>query len=202
LSSVAGHTFNWITSNTSVLVLLATLAASLSLNVGLGWRVQALTATRRALRPGGIRVGTTLTSIPVLDRRGQRGTISFRGQPQTVLYVMSPLCAWCEKDYDNIRVLAAERGSGFRFVGLSTTADKLDQYLLVRPLPFEVYVAGSRGLPNLDLSATPQTVVVRPDGVVDEAWVGALSAERRDEAERFFGLKLPGIRDHKDSPPH
>jgi hypothetical protein len=168
------------------------LAASLALNVALGWKVQSLTA-RPATRPGGVQAGTVLPSIPVVGLDGASATLSFRDPRPTILYVLSPHCGWCTRNQANIAALARAHGRRFRFVGLSIARDGLASYAERAQLGFPIFaLAAERLIAELDLQATPQTVVVSPAGRVERVWVGAY-LQSQPEIERFFGVELPGL---------
>lgn len=63
--------------------------------------------------------------------------------------------------------------------------------------------AGSRGsayvLPSFEahnaygLGATPQTIVVRPDGVIVKNWKGAYTGRLLEEVSSTLGVQLPGL---------
>jgi hypothetical protein len=136
-----------------------------------------------------------ITQIPPLEvnnLKDERETVSYSdiGLP-TVIYVFSPDCAWCERNLPNIRALSARKDS-FRFIGISLAEGRLKEYLEARKLEFPVY---TNILPDtmlaLGLGATPQTIVVSPNGKVLKNWVGAYIGQVRSEVESYFGVALP-----------
>ena len=182
--------------NNRVLALLFTvLTLSLILNVFLGWRVRALSATRTQQRlQVGVPIGADLSSLSVFDVEGHPARIEFNTNVPTVLYVLSPACGWCRKNERNMRALVAGKSTDFRFVGISATSENLQQYLAAGHAPFTVFVAPPVSAPGLDLQTTPQTLVVSPAGVVQKAWLGAFDGSRQHEIESFFKINLPGIK--------
>ncbi len=183
-----------VRENLTLLLLLSLLAASLSLNVFLGWKVSGSVGLG-TLR-GGIQAGALLRSLNVVDADGTKVELKFVGQESpTLLYVLSPTCGWCSRNQENIAAIARGAASRYRVAGLSTTSDGLPQYLLRVAPPFHVYSMDSAKIPqNVDFKVTPQTVVIGTDGTVQRAWVGAYTENRVAEIERFFSVKLPGLR--------
>jgi hypothetical protein len=183
-----------VENNRALAVLFSVLTLSLSFNLYLGWRVQALNTALQVRRQIGVPVGTNLSSLPVLDAEGRPAKLSFTASMPTVIYVLSPTCGWCRKNEQNMRVLASRKGSDFRFIGLSPTQENLRQYISAGHAPFPVYVLEPAGFPqNLDLQTTPQTLLLSPFGVVQKTWLGAYDGSRKREIEAFFGVDLPGI---------
>lgn len=175
--------------NLGSLVLVAMLTISLSSNVALGIKVRNLQNPQM-----GIRVGARIPRLPVLDQAGAKAEIRFDDGRWSVLYVMSPTCAWCARNLSNIRELASAAGAKFRFVGVSTTAAKLDEYLKSTSVPFPVLAVDASRIPDgLSLTATPQTIVIGPDGRVGKVWMGALQGSAQAEVESFFKVRLPGL---------
>jgi hypothetical protein len=191
-----------LAENAGQIVLFAVLAASLALNVTLGWKVKAANAREARLRNPGIQAGARLPeSIPVVDLAGNATALTLRDSRRTVLYVLSPSCGWCERNNANIRALAAARSSELRFVGLSLQKEKLREYVDAAGLGFPVFALGSgeeRLIGTLGLGSTPQTAVVSPAGVVEKVWGGALTAASQKEAEGFFRVTLPGLTEPKN----
>jgi len=182
--------------NGHLCVLFIVLTLSLSLNVWLGLEVRAAARPRSAAN-GGIVAGDRLGPIPIVDSSGQKTTIVGSSAQSVVVYVMSPTCIWCAKNYNNIVAVAKHARSGVRFVGVSTsgTPAQLAQHLRDHPYPFEVFLLDKKTLSSDSKlsTATPQTLVVNRDGVVEHAWMGAFIDEKQDEVERYFGVTLPGL---------
>jgi hypothetical protein len=186
-----------LSANIGSAVLLLALAGSLGLNVSLGRELQRRpepTETRMA----GLQKGTTLPSIEAKDLSGRPVTLSFSGDPQTVVYVLSPLCGWCKRNEPNIVALGKGAAGRYRFIGLSTNGDlkMLNTLLKENPLPFEVYwVESTDVIEKLDLGVTPQTALLNAQGVIQQAWQGAYLNVSANEIESTFKIALPGLRD-------
>jgi len=176
--------------NYGVVALTSVLCISLGMNVTLAERFR----SSRAVHEAGIRVGAKIIGLAVEDPTGVLSSMRLDSGRRTVLYVFSPTCGWCKRNLNNIRALAQRQSTDLGFVGLSTTSNKLKEYLSATPMPFPVYAAKGGKLPkDIDLSSTPQMMVVDPKGVVEKVWQGALQGEHQAEAEKYFHIKLPGL---------
>lgn len=138
---------------------------------------------------------TILTGIPVktLDGNPARIEAQADGRP-TLLYVFSPQCAWCARNYESVKTLASRVRPKYRVIALSLNDHGLRESLRTAPLPFEVYSNPSAdAVATYDLAATPTTLVFSPDGQILRAWRGAYAGRVRTEVQRYFGLALPDI---------
>lgn len=162
---------------------------SIALNVYLGHTLRQKGVVRRA----GVQVGQRLVQLEVVSSTGAKEQIRLNDGRRSVLYIMSPRCAWCKKNERNIRHLANNSGTGTRFVGLSTIPLPAGtQAAHQLPMPFPVYVvAGKPTTP--DMSVTPQLILLGPDGIVQKSWIGALDEKQQAEVEKVFNVKLPGL---------
>ncbi len=185
------------TSAGGTVVLLLCLVASLSLNTWLALRSSPAPSQSRQ---AGLQEGVVLPAVlAVKSIDGQATQVPLRGSVPVLLYVMSPTCGWCARNYDNIVALARhEQIAGkYRLVGLSNHQDAalLRDHLKSYPLPFEVFIIESGDdVSKFYLDVTPQTATVGPDGIVTNAWVGAYTERLRGNIETAFGLTLPGLR--------
>lgn len=146
-----------------------------------------------------VETGETLPGFWVMDVANPGAPPHFKalnggGQRGTVVYVMSPTCVFCERNFPNIKTLAGTAGD-YEFVGVSTTDEGLASFLGHTPYPFPVYALDMERVPgNFDPSATPQTILLDADGVVRQVWVGALpeGSKQLESLEETFGIGLPG----------
>lgn len=174
--------------------LIILLAASLSLNVVLGWKMTRqyrLPETENQLVEGMPVPPITVSSVS--DNR--RVTITYRNTDKpTVLYLLTPSCQWCTHNLKNINTLASLRGDSYHFVAVSLTDAGLKEYLDANKFEFPVYKNVSpEEARQLGLGSTPQTIVVSPDGKVLKNWVGAYGEALQPEVENYFGVSLPGL---------
>jgi peroxiredoxin len=187
------------TSFTPYLFLLL-FAASLSANVYLGY---CLNRTKSGgSRPDGAavstenKVGGTVKALSVQTSAGDAQRLQLTGTQDTVVYIFSPNCHWCAINLASIRSLAEQRGSSYRFIGISSNPDKelLNKYLAKSPLPFPTFLDdSSRDFESLDFTGTPQTLLIRKDGRVEHNWSGAYGFNVGANLERVFSVKLPDI---------
>jgi hypothetical protein len=173
------------------LALAVALVGSLSLNVHQGWRLRALTAVQAK---SGIKIGGVLPEISARSVDGRHVVI---GYPRpSVVYVLSPNCIWCGRNYQNVLALAAASAGRYQWVGLAidTDAAHLRQYLAKSPLPFEVFMPEPPDLlERVNVRGTPTTLVVSAQGEIREAWVGAFMTDRLAAVNSFFDVRLPGL---------
>lgn len=111
----------------------------------------------------------------------------------TMLYYFSPTCAWCDRNWDNIKAL--DRGAQGRYrVILLTRARDVRQYLVERGLNLEVVEGVSEStVQAYKLNGTPQTLVASIEGIVTHEWRGAFTPRIERQIEELFGVSLPGI---------
>lgn len=134
--------------------------------------------------------------LPLLDVNGKTTQLVFNDSRPTVIYVFSPLCGWCKKNEANIKALAAETGSRFHFVGLSTMSTGLKDYVEQGHAPFPVFaVQSAEQAAKLGLTGTPDTILVGPRAKVERVWMGAYMGDNQKQIEQFFNAKLPGLQE-------
>jgi peroxiredoxin len=186
--------YSWFLSHNTIVTVL--LACSVLLNIFLANRISKLNQDlvwaneQKQLTPGMV-----VTSLEVLDKDGKPVTISYlENSLPTVLYIFSPTCHWCEQNIGNINFLANYTGDKYRFIGISLSREKLEEYLVQHKMPFPVYhsLSDSARL-SYGLGATPQTIVISSDGKVLRNWSGAYGNVLQEEIETFFKVKLPGL---------
>lgn len=169
---------------------LALLALSVTVNVAQAHRLRDVI---RPPRPNML-LGRAVRPIPVIDRDGKAAVVRFDRHVPTVLYYFSPSCGWCEKNWDNVRLLASQADGRYRVVGLAAETS-LGDFVERQHLAFEVYGGVStEAREALGLSGTPRTIVVSAQGLITHDWTGAFSGAVAFAVEDVFGLTLPGLR--------
>lgn len=174
--------------------LIILLAASLSLNVVLGWKVtfynRSSDAKNRLVE--GMSV-PPITVSSVSDDRQVTITYGNTDKP-TVLYMWTPSCQWCARNLKNINKLASLRGDSYHFVAVSLSDVRLKEYLDANKFEFSVYKHISpEKAQQLGLGSTPQTIIVSPEGKVLKNWIGAYGEALQPEVEKYFNVSLPGL---------
>lgn len=169
------------------------LVVSITLNVFLELRLKQIETTLSSIRGSReLQSGVALPPLDVLNRTGERVVIPFGPQP-LLIYVLSPRCPWCRRNFTNIKSLAQATEGRYLVVGLSVAQGSpapgdFSGY------PFPVYSDPSAAvLASYKLGGTPQTIVVSTDGRVLQSWKGAYEGEVSDSIEHFFSVKLPGL---------
>ncbi len=174
-------------------VLCALLAISALLNVFLARKISHLRVENmRIAADVGLQVGA---SVPPLKGHAIDGTamsIQFAAVPaSTLVYVFSPQCSWCAKNLENFRALIAQANGRFRVVGLATTRLGLAEYLARERLTLPVLADLDPAVASAyELTGTPTTIVVSPEGKVLRIWSGAYADGIREEIETFLGVHL------------
>ena len=117
-----------------------------------------------------------------------------RESKNTVLYIFSPLCSWCARNWDNVKTLAKIAGKTNRFFGLALNATNLQEHIRTTQVSFPIYKELSpETISKLELGPAPQTIVVSPNGKIMKNWVGVYGGDIQREVEAFFRVKLPGV---------
>ena len=173
------------------------LCSSVALNVVLAHRVrsfQQFQATRAADRL--LKVGVTVPSIAAKRLGGEHEVISYESvDGPTVLYVFTPPCSWCARNLDNFKTLLDRDNGQYRFIGVSLSEQGLAEYVAKNELKIQVYWGLSPDtMKTYKLVATPQTIVISPEGKVLQDWAGAYVGDQKSQIEAFFHVTLPGIR--------
>ncbi len=186
--------FAGLRSYAHLIVLGTVLATSLALNVKLATDLR---GSQPRLEPAGIKLEATIADVPVMKLDGTRTVLDLSHSDRpTAIYVLSSVCGWCLKNYNNIVTLKDSSRQDIKFIGLAIGKDlaHLRQHLQENPLPFEVYYVDSETVrKQLRLTATPQLAVVGADGVVQQAWHGAFAGNTRKDIETKFGVKLMDV---------
>lgn len=176
---------SWMSALTAGLLML-----SVGVNVMQARRLKAIVDANKSV--------VSSVGHPVVPVRGY----SLSGEPvielvakdvPTVLYYFSPSCAWCTRNWDNIRAL--ERGANGRYrVLLVTRARDVASYLKEHGLTFDVVEGiGESVVEAYKLSGTPQTLVASIEGIVTHEWRGAFTPRIERQIEELFGVSLPGV---------
>jgi peroxiredoxin len=173
-------------------LLLALLFISLCGNVYLGIRL--LRPVVPAVRMAGPPIGARLSSFEARDLDGQSQIVDPRAsQLNTVFYVFSPSCIWCERNLANLQALASAAGTRYRLIGVSLDPN-VASYIRQNSISFPVLVRPTaQTVQAYGLGATPQTIVLSPSGTVVKLWQGAYAATIASDVSDFFSIELPGL---------
>ena len=185
-------------SRTALASVAVALAVSVGLNVLLPHRVRSLNHEQSArFADRLLKIGAVVPPIAAKRLDGQQEMISYYGaKGPTVLYIFTPPCTWCARNWDNLKALLDKMDTQYRFIGLSLSDEGLTEYVAKNGLRLPVYSGLSPETEKTyKLGSTPQTLVVSPDGKVLQDWVGAYVGEQKSQVEAFFHVTLPGLRE-------
>jgi hypothetical protein len=166
------------------------LAGSLALNVNLGVerartpRISHDADTATLMKPG-----TQAPAFEGIDAKGARVSLTYNADMRdTMLYVFSPSCHWCERNFANIKAIVDARRD-LRMVGVSLGNVQTDSHsnqigfeAIVRPTAATIKAHGLR--------ATPTTILVSH---VRKAWPGAYTGTLGAEVSKVLVVSLPGL---------
>ncbi|MEE8584083.1 MAG: TlpA disulfide reductase family protein [Acidobacteriota bacterium] len=181
--------------------LLAVLFVSIALNLLLSREVASLRQTLAVLKSEGrLAVGDPLPPLQAFDLAGKAVTVSYSdGAQPTLLYVFSPSCGWCTRNLPNIRHLTSALRSEYRILGISLSSQELESYIQEKGLGFPVLTQASpASLEAYKLGATPQTLVISPEGTLLKNWLGAYVDQVNEDIQQYFNTQLPGLEEPKN----
>jgi len=145
-----------------------------------------------------IATGDVVPEFVAAETGGTQATVALAGSERpTLIYVFSPTCHWCGRNWLNVNALAGRLRQSHRIIGVSLSARRLAEYAQKARIPFPVYsVDMERPLgPDKKLfsAATPETLLVDTNGKVQRIWRGAYADLTKREMETYFGVSLPGL---------
>lgn len=170
---------------------------SLALNV---WLVHDNVKLRSSIdRARGLSIGERVVPLDVRDSEGRKWHISYNAAPKgLIFYYFSPNCRWCLRNSANLNALVKAVGNRYEVISYSDDLRGLSTYVAMASHHVRVATDDTVNIRELlKLSGTPQTIEFDPGGVVVSNWHGAYVGRTRDEVERHFGVKLPGLSEPK-----
>lgn len=171
------------------------LMLSVAVNFLLTERIRQLTRTIVIMKEESrLKVGETIPSLEGRALDGKPALVSFR--KPTVIYILSPDCAWCHRNVANINALKDAVSGKYDVVGVSLSPIALREHTESARYTFPILASASQNtLIALKVAGTPTTVVVSTDGKVVRAWSGVFVGTNASEIEEFFSIRLPGLTD-------
>jgi hypothetical protein len=165
------------------------LFVSVAVNVVQARRIQ----SAGAMRSSRAHLGQLALPIAVTDNDGHPLVVRFDQHIPTVVYYFSPSCGWCERNWDNVREIAAHAEGRYRLVAVASEAS-LASFIDEHRLSFEVYgnVSDETRF-ALGLTGTPHTIVVSGQGLISHDWAGAFTGSVEHAVEELFHVSLPGL---------
>lgn len=112
----------------------------------------------------------------------------------TILYVFTPTCGWCQRNFENMTTLRHGVEDRYVFVGISLTDKDVAEYVKAHSIDYPVVTGLSEVTRTAyKLGGTPSTIVISPENKVLKAWTGAYNAPLQTEISNYFNVKLPGL---------
>lgn len=145
-------------------------------------------------RPVELAPGQVLTSLNGIDIEGNRTSIAYNQDARkTLLLSFAPECAPCEENMPDWEALVKILDSNsFRVVAVSVVPTGAKEYISRHNLGGVPVIASVdvQDRATYKLRATPQMILISPDGKVEKVWTGLMRGERRKEVEQVLGVKL------------
>lgn len=112
----------------------------------------------------------------------------------TILYVFTPACVWCKRNFENVAALHRNIADRYNFVGVSLTDKDLASYVKAHSIEYPVVTGLSDGTKAIyRMGGTPTTIVVSPENKVLKAWTGVYNGTQEAEISSYFHVKMPGL---------
>jgi peroxiredoxin len=144
-------------------------------------------------------VGRKVSILTVKNKANETVSIDFHKQKlPTVLYVFSPSCHWCEKNFKFAVELYNSTKEKYNFVGLSIERDSSNSTDIsnLQDIPFPVYSNPSKeNYEDYFFRVTPATYVISTDSSVINYWSGAYTENTKPEIEKALSIKLSDLTD-------
>ncbi len=167
------------------------LVAGICLGIGVAVvRYPGSVAAAPAASIGGprLRAGTRLRSFELYTATGQKRNIVFSAsQPKRLFYFSATGSRACERNHAAITSLAEQLKTKAEVVGVTIDTSPA---VSAEADEGEVMDAVIRAFA---IRATPTTVLVSPEGVVEDVWVGAFVEGLKERIERHLHVALPGV---------
>jgi peroxiredoxin len=142
-----------------------------------------------------LKPGKLLPALTGMDTEGRELKFEYGTDPRkTVLMVFSPRCPYCTENMPNWKAIA--RGidaKSFRVVAVSTSSEGVKDYVAKHDLTNVSVIADIEPKNRVDyeMTLTPQTVLIAPDGTAEKVWTGRIGEAERGEIEQRLGVELP-----------
>jgi hypothetical protein len=131
--------------------------------------------------------GKRLPAVSGTDLAGRRVTVAYgRREPRTLLLAFSPTCGVCNLTWPAWQNLIKAAGQESVRVVFLNVGPKLDsKYACSHGISGGLVIAKPDPdvLTDYNLRLTPDTVLLSPGGMIQDAWIGALNSARLGAAE-------------------
>jgi peroxiredoxin len=176
--------------------MVALLLSSASINILLALKVKSEQRKVELVKAENrLQTGRAVPDITGKSPEGVSTEINFPDMKKpTILYVFTPTCIWCKRNFNNMMVLRHGVQNQYAFFGISLTQDGTREYVAQHAIDYPVI----SDIPEATkviyrMGGTPATIVVSADRKVLQAWTGAYSGPLKKEIEQYFKIQLPGL---------
>ena len=172
-------------------LLLIVLISSLSINVFLGVTRNSALDSRQNPREL-IAAGTKAPIFEGKTLAGEKVKLNYASDNRnTLLYVFSPTCHWCEKNQANIISIIKARPD-LRIIGVAI-GPVLDAAEAARQPFVEILQPTPATSIAYHLNGTPATLLISSSGLIVNAWAGAYGGSVAASVSQVLAVDLPGL---------
>ncbi len=125
-----------------------------------------------------VATGQYVDLLSGLDEHGNAISIKPSSYKKTVVLVFSPTCPYCQVNWPKWSALVdGKHDSRVQFVLVDLTSSSTNQFIVSKGLGKATLIKklDSEQIKSLNLSETPQTIVIGPDSKVAKVFSGVLS---------------------------
>jgi peroxiredoxin len=138
--------------------------------------------------------GKVLPPLMGMDVDGKQLAFNYKSdQRKTVLLVFSPHCPYCRANMPNWKTITQTLDAkSFRVVGVSILSEGVKEYVDKYEFTNLPIIADPdpQNRVAYEMNLTPQTILIGPDGKVENVWTGLIQGKEREEIEQSLGVKL------------
>lgn len=177
-------------------LMVALLLGSASINILLALKIKSEQRKVELIKAENrLQTGRSVPDIIGKSPEGVSTEIDFPDMKRpTILYVFTPTCIWCKRNFNNMMVLRHGVGNRYAFIGISLTQDGVREYVARHAIDYPVVSDISEATKIVyKMGGTPSTIVVSADRKVLQVWTGAYSGPLKREIEQYFKIELPGL---------
>jgi hypothetical protein len=146
----------------------------------------------------GLKPGTEVPPLKGVDLNGAGREFSFgEDARKTLLLILSPTCGPCKENMPNWEALMKDMDERLaRVVVVSTAPRGVKEFTSGFDLGNAPVIAeiDQETRTAYNMIATPQTILIGPDGKTERTWTGPLSAEMQQDVKQALGYPLSKYR--------
>ena len=163
----------------TIVLFVLLLLALLVINAALIIQNRSLRSFQVIANRTGLKAGSVAPTLAGLDIDGNKLAFAFGGNNhvKSILFVLSPRCAYCEKNMSNWKAITNRIDSkSYRIIAVSLVSEGLKEYLEKHQMAGISVIAelDPRSTEAYGFNLTPQTLLIDSDGRVENIWTGIL----------------------------